>query len=378
LQKSIENYLRGYFIDQNKYYPGINALTLIALLDHLAEIAPFSSGDADEAAYRNRRSVLQGAVRFCLESNLLKCPNDYWAALSLGDLAVCAAESPQQVATAYRKALAILWNNKYALQATLDQLKLMELFGFRPEHVQAGITVLEYGLKRFEQRNQQFVRSEPDEVTQPTQVFMFTGHMIDHPNRTKPRFPAAMKAEAAQRIEHSLDRLQANSNCIAISPGIACGGDILFLEACLKRNMRAEVYLPFDSSEFIQQSVSFAGDHWVERFYNIYNHPNVIVHLQGNRLGPVPAGDDVYARNNRWALYSTLVYDIKGVRLIALWNGQGGDGLGGTADMVKQVKQLGGMVDHIDTTKFDYWKQHSPSSTISDSDSSTHGVSAGF
>jgi hypothetical protein len=384
LQKSIENYLRGYSLDQNKYYPGINALTLIALLNHLAEAAAFHSGDSDETAYRNKLSALKGSVYFCLESNLLKCPNDFWAALSLGDLAVCVAETPQQVATAYRKALAILWNNKFALQITLDQLKLMELLGFRPEHVQAGIAVLQYGLRRFEQRNQLSDRSDQEAINQPTQVFLFTGHMVDHPDRTKPRFPAAMEAEAAQRIEHSLDRLQANSNCIAIAPGIACGGDVLFLEACLKRNMQVEVYLPSEPSEFIQDSVGFAGDHWVERFYNIYNHPNVIVHLQSSRLGAVPDGDNVYRRNNRWALYSTLVYDIKGVRLIALWNGQGGDGLGGTADMVKQVQQLGGIVDHIDTTKFDYWKQSIASiesdrdleSSDSQSSEMTHGFSA--
>jgi hypothetical protein len=143
---------------------------------------------------------------------------------------------------------------------------------------------------------------------------------------------------------------------LAIAPGAACGGDILFLEACLKRNMKVEVFLPFDETRFIQESINFAGDHWVTRFYAIRNHPNVTIHLQPERLGKVPQGDNAFERNNRWTLYSTLMYGIDRVQLIALWDGKGTAARGGTADMVQQVRQLGGIVEHIDTTKFEYWK----------------------
>ncbi|HEY9623914.1 MAG TPA: tetratricopeptide repeat-containing protein, partial [Crinalium sp.] len=182
LQKSIENYLRGYRLDQNQYYPGINALTLTTLLDHLAQTTVVESCDADERAYRQQLGAIKGSVQFCLESSLQKLPNDYWAALSLGDLAVCTAESPHHVATAYRKALAILWNNKFALQATLDQLKLMDLLNFRPDHVKAGIMVLQSELERFEQQEYLFTSVEDEtDLAKPAQVFLFTGHMIDQP-----------------------------------------------------------------------------------------------------------------------------------------------------------------------------------------------------
>jgi len=368
LQKSIESYLRGYQLDQNQYYPGINALTLTALLDHLATIAEIDSGDADEAAYRNRLAALKGSIQFCLESNLRRLPNDQWASLSLGDLAVCVAESPQQVATAYRKALAVLWNNKYGLQSTLDQLKLMKLLNFRPAHVQAGIGVIQAELDRFEQQERLFAHTEAnEETTKPSQVFLFTGHMVDSPSRSKPRFPAAMEPEVVKRLDEALTKLEARCNCIAIIPGLACGGDILFVEACLKREMQIEIYLPFEASEFIQDSVNFAGDSWVRRFHAILDHPNTTLHLQPERLGPVPADDNAYGRNNRWALYATLMHDISRVRLIALWNGQGGDGPGGTADMVQQVRQLGGIVEHLDITKFDYWREHAPAIALSSS-----------
>lgn len=358
LQRAIDNYLRGYRLDQNQYYPGINALMLTALLDHLATSADVESGDTDELAYRSKLPILCGSVQFCLESTLYRSPNDYWAAMSLGDLAVCVAETPQQVATAYRKGLAVLWNYKFGLQATLDQLSLLQSLNFRPAFVEMGLSVLQPELDRLVQTESLVSPDREDEEwTKPAQVLLFSGHMLDSPSRVKPRFPAAMEAETIRRLEEALDKFSVQSNCIAIIPGLACGGDILFAEACLRRNMRIEVYLPFESSEFIRDSVSFAGDSWVERYYTIINSPNITVHLQPDRLGPVPEYDNPYERNNRWALYSTLMYDINRVRLIALWNGQGGDGLGGTADMVHQVRQLGGLVEHIDITKFDYWKE---------------------
>jgi tetratricopeptide (TPR) repeat protein len=358
LQRSLENYLRGYRLDQNQYFPGINALMLTALLEHLATRAEVESGDPGELAYRSQLSTLCGSVQFCLDSTLQRFPNDYWAAMSLGDLAVCVAQTPHQVATAYRKGLSILWNNKFGLQATLEQLSVLQLLNFRPDFVATGIAVLQPELDRLLQSESLIASGrEEEEQSKPSQVLLFAGHMLDSPTRPKPRFPAAMEPEAIDRLESALDKFSVQgSNCVAIIPGLACGSDILFAEACLRRNVRLEVYLPTEPASFIQESVSFSGDSWVERFYTILNSPNITVHLQPDRLGPVPGDDNPYERNNRWALYSTLMYDLKRVRLITLWNGQGGDGLGGTADMVAQVRQLGGIVEHIDITKFDYWK----------------------
>lgn len=191
----------------------------------------------------------------------------------------------------------------------------------------------------------------------PVKVFLCAGHMIDHPDRPVPRFPPEMEPEARQEIEQALDKLEANDNDMVITPGIACGGDILFIEACLQRDMKVDVYLPFAEARFIEESVSFAGDDWVERFYQIRQHPKVSIHLQPDRLGEVPEGDNPFVRNNRWVLASTLCYGIERVRLIVLWDGRGGDGPGGTGHMVKEVRQLGGVVEHLDVTKFNYWQE---------------------
>jgi tetratricopeptide (TPR) repeat protein len=352
LTKAIQTYLQAYCLDQNHYYAGINAFMLLAICDRLAQQVGTDS-DPEEEALRQQLPGLQGAVQFCLESAAKRDANNYWIFASLGDLTVCTAQDPKQVNRAYKKALTLAGKSKFALKATLEQLKLFEALSFRPEYVQAGIDVLCAELRRFENEQQAFADETEHE---PTQVILFAGHMIDSPNRLQPRFPKAMGSEALKKIEQVLDKLNPSSKCTAIAPGAACGGDILFIEACLRRNMKVEVFLPFPQAIFIQESVSFAGDDWVERFYNIQSHPNVTIHLQLDRLGKVPEGENAYERNNRWALYSTLMYGIERVRLVVLWDGKGGDAPGGTGDMVQQVRQLGGIVEHLDTTKFDYWQ----------------------
>ena len=364
LKKAIETYLKAYRLDQNHYLAGSNALMLLSVLDHLAEQnSPDSESDLEEKTLRQHLPMLQGAVQFNLESAATRDTTDFQSFMELGDLAVCTEQDPKQVTRAYKKALTLLWNNKFVLKSSLDQLALLDALSFRPEYVQAGISVLQAELDRLEQQEQVMAVHLDSE---PPQVFLFSGHMIDSPARPQPRFPAAMESEASQKIEQALDKLKPSTNCLAITPGIACGGDILFIEACLRRNMRIEVLLPFEVPKFIQESVSFVPGDWVERFYRIQNHPNVTISLQPDRLGDVPEGDNAYERNNRWALYSTLMYGIQRVRLIVLWDGKGGDAPGGTGDMVQQVRQLGGIVEHIDTTKFDYWQTPTGSSSASE------------
>ncbi|NEP61073.1 MAG: hypothetical protein F6K31_29510 [Symploca sp. SIO2G7] len=353
LKKSIETYLKAYRLNQIHYNSGIHTFVLLSVLDHLSQQFETDS-DPEEEKLKQQLPLLKGAIQFGLESAIKKDENDFWAFVGLGHLAVCTASEPKRVTRAYKKALTLLWNNKFALKTTLNQLKLLEALKFRYDYVKAGIMVLEEELNRITRQEEVLAGSTDSD---PSLVILFSGHMIDSPSRPKPRFPANMEDEARQKINEVFDKLSTDSDCLAIVPGIACGGDILFIEDCLQRSIKVEVFLPFEPAEFIRNSVSFAGDHWVKRFYSIVNHPNVTIQLQLDRLGKVPEGDNPYERNNRWALYSTLMYGIDKVRLVVLWNGKGGDAPGGTGDMVQQVRQFGGVVEHIDTTKFDYWKK---------------------
>lgn len=353
LVKSIQTYLKAYRLNQNDPYAGLNAFMLSAVLAHLAQEVG-TDRDPEEEALTQELPTLQGAIQFCLESATKNDSNNYWGLVSLGDLAVCTQQDPKQVTRAYKKAFALPEKSKSTLKSTLGQLELLRLLSFRPESVQAAIALLQAECAKIEDQEEAVAHQINH---QPPQVFLFSGHMIDRPDRPHPRFPATMESEAHQHIEEVLDELQPCANCLAIAPGAACGGDILFIEACLRRNLKVEIFLPFERGKFIQESVRFAGEDWVSRFYEIEHNSKVKIHFQPERLGNLPQGEDPYRRNNRWALYSTLMYGINRVRLVVLWDGKRGDGPGGTGDMVDQVCELGGRVERIDTTKFKYWEK---------------------
>ncbi len=343
LQRSLDYYLSGYAADQNHYYSGINAVTLASLALYLAH--KMSQSDPQTAALKQQLPALVGAVKFALAQADRRRPGDYWVKASQAELAVCTAARPEEVNRLYRQALVASNRPARAIRSSIEQLEMLAGLHFRPAHVQAGLDVLKSALDK---------EVEPPP---PEQVFLFSGHMIDQPDRPEPRFPPGMETEARQKIEDTLTRLQAGPVDRAITAGAACGGDILFIEACLRRGMSVDVYLPFPEAHFIQESVQFAGEEWVNRFHTILQHSNVTVHRQPEQVGPVPDGDNPYARNNRWALYNALAFGFERVRLIVLWNGQGGDGPGGTRHMVEEVKRLGGIVIHLDTAQFEYWQK---------------------
>jgi len=180
-------------------------------------------------------------------------------------------------------------------------------------------------------------------------VLLFSGHMIDAPERDRPRFPPDKTGVAAAAIAATLDRLGANDEAQAICGG-ACGGDLLFAEAALARGCRVDLHLQFAESDFLQSSVAFAGPRWVDRYYAVKANPRTRVHVQPAELGPPPPGVDPYVRNNRWQLETALARGADKLRLIALWNGEDGK-RGGTGEMVATVRREGGQVAILDSEK---------------------------
>ena len=103
------------------------------------------------------------------------------------------------------------------------------------------------------------------EVLPAPQVIAFSGHMIDHPARPSPRFPARLEAQVAAALR---ERVASLGPSIGYAQA-ACGADILFLEAMQDAGMQTQVVLPFPVADFIRSSVSFAGDAWIARFERV-------------------------------------------------------------------------------------------------------------
>lgn len=324
LQAAMEPYIDAFVQDPSHGYSGINACTLRHLQVHL--------GDAprDPASLPD----LEGGVRWACRSALEKQPKDYWSRASLAELELLRAP-PDQVERAWREAAAVADKDWFALDSSRQQLALLRDLEFRPEAVAAALAVLEAELARLES------------PWQPRRMFLFSGHMIDVPGR-QPRFPAEKEALAAQAIASRLDELGMGADDLAICGG-ACGGDTLFAEAALARGCRLHLHLQYPEPDFLQASVAFAGEAWVDRYYALKAHPLSTALVQPDELGPLPKGVNPYERNNLWQLYTALAHGPDRVRFLALWNGAGGGGPGGTQHMVETVRRHAGRVSILDS-----------------------------
>lgn len=183
---------------------------------------------------------------------------------------------------------------------------------------------------------------------QPRQVFLFSGHMIDAPNRNPPRFPAYKLPLVAEYILQTLDELETGPLDLALTQG-ANGGDILFAETCLQRGINLQLLQPFDEGEFIENSVTPAAGDWLNRYQSISNAIQQPPLAAPTELGELPPNMNPYERCNLWLLDTALAYGAEKLTLICLWDGGGGDGPGGTAHMVEEVKKQHGRVVWLNT-----------------------------
>lgn len=181
-------------------------------------------------------------------------------------------------------------------------------------------------------------------------VLLFSGHMIDAVDRPRPRFPAGMEPVARRAIEATLDALGAGAGDLGVCSA-ACGGDLLFAEAALARGVPLEICLPFSESRFLRDSVDFAGAHWHARYLAATRDVRSTVLVTDDVLGPAIDGANAYERTNEWMLARACRFGAARVQFVCLWNGEGGDGPGGTRHMVEQVQRTGGAVHWLDTRR---------------------------
>ena len=111
------------------------------------------------------------------------------------------------------------------------------------------------------------VPKEIQKIFSPPAVVAFVGHMIDHPERTVPRFPATIENNVKEAIKGAIKTLNASIGYCSL----ACGGDILFAEAMQEAGGEVQLFLPFAKDDFVNISVRFAGEQWVERFERLIN-----------------------------------------------------------------------------------------------------------
>lgn len=180
----------------------------------------------------------------------------------------------------------------------------------------------------------------------PNTVVLFSGHMIDAPDRKTPRFPPDKVPAAAAAIADVLAEIGVTEGDIAICGG-ACGGDLLFAEAGLAQGLQLEIYIPFDEPKFLVNSVDFAGGDWHKRYLTAKSQGTLYV--MPEEQGPLPAGENAYERNNRWMLERAARFGDEKIAFVCLWNGESGDGPGGAKHLIEEARRKTTRVYWLDT-----------------------------
>lgn len=360
LIKAVDIYMKGFHLDLNNYYPGVNALTLSTLVVHLADkFDDKKDPDPDITRIRQNLPELRGALIFGLEEMAENDNADYWTLISLAELRVLTAENTSSVIRAYRKALTASRRNLFFLNSSLAQLEILKALGLRDEFVQVGISTIKEEIARTtgdENQPTPAKKGISKKAKQAGRAFLFTGYMIDFPSKDKKTFPADKEKEIRQEILNKLESFNLGPYDRAFVGGLSAGSEILFAEICAEKGMKVKAFLPLPESAYVRQFVSPGGDAWVDRFYKIRNHPLVEEMYQIENVGRPREGDDPYERNNRWALYSSLGRGIDKVTLIALWNAHGDKPKDRDArlvyHMIELMRDTGGSIEQISTSKY--------------------------
>jgi hypothetical protein len=88
-----------------------------------------------------------------------------------------------------------------------------------------------------------------------------------------------------------------------------------------------------------------SGGNWVRRYHDLLRATKPRILQQDEELPDwlfdKKATYSVWERTNLWMLSRAMIHGGGAMTLLALWNGQSGDGPGGTKDMLDRAKKRG-------------------------------------
>lgn len=247
--KSRDTYLKNFTLTGN-YYNGINAATMSAIAGHA----------------RKGREIASEVI------SKLGDGKDLWEVATLGE-AYLLSKNYEKAIEYYLKARQLAGTDWGKISSVYNQLWLIKHY----MHVSADI------LKIFA----------------PPAVASFVGHMIDHPDRMQPRFPESIQDAVKSSIKSAI-----KAQKIAIGYcSLACGGDILFAEAMEEMGGEVNIFLPFRRDDFVEASVAFAGQNWIDRFNTLMDkHPVTYLTEEGYEQH-----SDLFTMQSKVVLGATLI-----------------------------------------------------------------------
>ncbi len=226
-------------------------------------------------------------------------------------------------------------------ESVRNQLVLYQQLGILTENTQAALPNVAASAEK----------NAPEQAA--PRVILFTGHRIDAAGREQPRFPRTKETQARALIRDAVvaEQQKATGQLLGIAGG-ASGGDILFHEVCQELGIPTLLYLALPQDAYRAASVADGGAQWVERFQHLCEVNKPILLTDADELPRwlrAKNGYTIWQRANLWMLQHALAKSNDNLLLIALWNGDVGDGPGGTEDMVKRAQERGAAFIHLDT-----------------------------
>ncbi len=331
LLEAYQQYRKAYFQDLNAYYPGINALALLTIYLGLA------GEGGDEDGLRGEAGPLTSGVGLSIEATKAQQgDSDLWMKITAADLRLFTCAKPAEAVAAYRTALR--GAPPFAVESAARQLELYQDLGVLEDKVAAVLAAIATAPAR------------PQQATPVDHVILFTGHRIDLPDRKTARFPPACEAKARDAIVSAVRKIRdAGTGRLRGVAGAACGGDILFHEACRDLGIDSLVCLALPPIPYMAASVL---PEWVDRFHRVAGRGEVSVLAERAELPSWltdKPGYGIWQRNNLWELCTALAQDARRLTIVALWDGQRGDGAGGTEHMIGIGRKRGAEIQILDT-----------------------------
>jgi class 3 adenylate cyclase len=293
LEQANQLYLEGYRRSQPpSVYLGINAAATSLWL-----------GEREKAA------ALAAETESLCRATLAADPEEYWTLATLAEALLLQRRLEDAVVLYAEARRTIDHSRRWAdLSTTRQQAQRhCEALGLDPGRIEAAL--------RF------------------PRLALFSGHMIDAPDRRVPRFPddPRLIERIAGKIGAWLERERIGfAQCAA-----ACGGDLIFIDELVKRGGEVHVVMPWREEDFLASSVRPGGERWVRQYERLREHFRSITCLTQQTLPSVQGLGFEYCNCciNGIALQRARVLGAA-VRPLALWDGQPGDGRGGTEGFV--------------------------------------------
>ncbi len=301
LALAFKEYLAAYQRTQG-FWVGINAAT-IAVLRGERETAASLAGDVAQTCLHE-----VGGIERTRASSSSQVDTDqlYWALATVGEAALIMGNE-NAACDHYRKAVEVAGDGYGLIASTRRNARLLTgALGVGWAAIDASLPL--------------------------PRVMVFAGHMIDRPTRPAPRFPARLEEVIRDEI---LARLRPMGRVIGFGSA-ACGADILFLEAVLEQGGDAHVVLPYDRQQFTQDAVDIhPGGDWAQRFHRVLERATEVTTISPQKL---PWGNLPYEHANKVLLGLAMLHARRcetTVTPMAVWDGNQGDGEGGTASAVQ-------------------------------------------